>query len=141
MIELTKEEAEAIVNYYKSAIYNEDVMEHLLQIDDKDFQHLQAIYSKCRDGINGIIWHKITTRQLTVQEAANIKYPDCYVLDIDNEIVTPEDGEEILIALSDNHIKVVECKWIYDCCLLPPDFRDGDKVNAWARIPKYSEDE
>lgn len=61
MIELTKEEAEAIVNYGHSSIHNEDVMAHLLQIDD------------------------------------------------------------------------------YGCCLLPC-FGDGDKVNAWAKIPKYVEE-
>lgn len=35
MIELTKEEAEAIVNYYKSANYNDDVMTHLLKMKNR----------------------------------------------------------------------------------------------------------
>lgn len=138
MIELTKEEAEAIVNYYKSANYNDDVMTHLLKMKNKDFQHLMEIYHKCKTEIQGT-WHKVTTRQLTAQEKANIEYPDCCVLDMSNQIVVPEKGEEILIALNNGHVKVLTCEWLYDCCLLPC-FEDGDKVNAWAKIPKYVEE-
>lgn len=139
MIELTKEETGAIVNYYKSAIYNKDVMTHLLKMKNKDFQLLMEIYHKCKTEIHGIIWHKATTRQLTAQKEANIEHTGCYVLDMNNEIVVPENGEEILIALNNGHVEVLTCEWFYDYCLLPC-FEDGDKVIAWAKIPKYVEE-
>lgn len=85
-----------------------------------------------------IIWHEVTTRQMTEEERAYYKE-----LDIDTEEIfdctMPDDGQEILVATEWGTDKDI-CS-SDDCYGIGLEGRgDWDGVIAWADMPVYTEE-
>lgn len=86
-----------------------------------------------------IIWHEISMRPLTKEEAKeyeelNLSVPPCIM---DCEL--PDDGQEILVATKygvDTDEYLTDSDDCYNTCYLGSG-REWTEVFAWAEMPKY----